>query len=209
MAVDTIDPRERLREGFLAVRYGATPTDWEETAGESHFVELIDGRLIVHSPAGLRHQRIFGFLHQLVAGHVERNGLGEVLSGPFTMDLGVQRKFEPDLIFVALRSSELVTHDRLLGAADLVIEIASPSTAAYDRGEKRECYRVGRVGEYWMIDPAARRIAVDAPAGQELGSYAEGWVESNKCPGFAVRAEWFWVDPLPRVVDCIAAMTGR
>ena len=40
----------------------------------------------------------------------------------------------------------------------LVVEVLSPSTAAYDRGEKFDAYRLlPTLQEYLLVDPAARR----------------------------------------------------
>ncbi len=209
MVVKTLHSADATDDPFLSVRYGATVADWEETAGPRRFVELIDGRLIMHSPAGLDHQIKFGFLHHLLYSFVESRDMGLVLSGPFTMDLGLERKFEPDLIFVSRRTMENLTEDRLLGPADLAIEIASASTRWYDRGEKRECYRVGRVAEYIMIDAFCELVTLDRPAGRECLSVKEGWVESEACKGFAFRAEWLWKDPLPAVAACLAELAQR
>lgn len=209
MVVQTVNELGEIQNEFLAVRYGATPQDWEAAADEKRFVELIDGRLIMHSPAGLTHQRLFGLLHLLVATYVERRHLGEILTGPFVMDLALERKFEADIIFLTPKTTANLAEDRLIGPADLAIEIASPSTKAYDQGEKRECYRVGRVGEYWMIDPFSKTVTLDRPAGQEIGVYHDGWVDSEACPGFAVRAEWLWQEPLPAVAGCLNELERR
>ncbi|TWT45839.1 hypothetical protein RAS1_22740 [Phycisphaerae bacterium RAS1] len=186
--------------------YGCAPADWEEASSERRFVELIDGRILVHSPAGLGHQRLFDFCYRLLGGYVEAKNLGEVLAGPFTMELALERKFEPDIIFVSNKTRANLTDDRLLGPADLAIEIASPSTRAYDRTEKRECYRVGGVREYWMIDPIDRKVTLDRPAGVQLAELGAGCVESATCPGFRIQAEWLWADPLPSVQACLAQL---
>jgi Uma2 family endonuclease len=86
-------------DAALLVYYGRTPQDWEESSSEKRFIEFIDGRLLVHLPAGLTHQRLFGFLHHLLAAYVEHHGAGEVLTGPFAMELSLERKFEPDIIY--------------------------------------------------------------------------------------------------------------
>jgi Uma2 family endonuclease len=201
-----IEETGKLDETALLTYYGCTPADWEEASNEKRFIEFIDGRLIVHSPAGLRHQQLFGFLYRLVGDFVEQRKLGEVLSGPFAMELSAERKFEPDLMFLSRRTLGNLTDDRLLGPADFAIEIASPSTAGYDRGEKRECYRVGGVREYWMIDPQAKLVVVDRPAGHEVAKLAQGQVESQLLPGFGLRAEWLWRDPLPPVAECLGGL---
>lgn len=208
-AVQLSKPAAHDGNEYLHVRYGATPQDWEETADESRFVELIDGRLILHSPISTRHADIQAFLQAYLYQYVRRRKLGKVLAGPFTMDLGLERKFEPDLIFVRQRVLENLADDRLLGPADLAIEIASPSTRSYDRGEKRECYRVGRVAEYIMIDSYSKTVTLDRPAGHEIACLGSGWIESETCKGFALRAEWLWTDPLPDPDACLKEIDNR
>jgi Uma2 family endonuclease len=193
-----------IDEACLLTYYGCTPADWEEASSDHRFVEYIDGRLIVHSPVSLRHARLFGFLHELLQRFVRGQQPGEVLAGPFAMELSIDRKFEPDLIFVSAARQANLTPDRLLGPADLAIEIASPSTRSYDRGEKRECYRVGGVREYWMIDGIQRLMTLDRPAGVEVAATSAGIVRSATCPGFWLRAEWCWQEPPPSVDDCLA-----
>lgn len=46
------------------------------------------------------------------------------------------------------------------GPADLVIEVALPGHEAQDREVKARLYAAGGVPEYWVIDPAARRVEV-------------------------------------------------
>jgi len=203
MIVQAVNELGELQDDVLLVRYGASPEDWERAADSTHFVEFIDGRLIMHSPVALVHARIGTFLHSLLHLYIERSNLGELLAGPFAMDLGLARKFEPDLLFVSKDKCKHLREDRLEGPADLAIEIASPSTRSYDQGDKRECYRVGRVGEYWMIDPYDRLIIADKPAGNELGRFSRGWVESSLCSGFRLRAEWLWGERPPKVEECL------
>ena len=194
----------RVRDDLLAIRFGSTSADWEEAANPEDFVELLDGRLIMHSPVSLIHAELFGFLHWLLKGFVDARGLGKVLAGPFTMDLSEDRKFEPDIMFLAKSRLGSLQPDRVSGPADLAIEIASPSTAVYDRTEKREAYRVGGIREYWMIDPYQHSILVDRPAGHEAGRFESGVVAAQLCPGFFIRAEWLWGDPLPQVQTCLS-----
>ncbi len=54
----------------------------------------------------------------------------------------------------------VLTDSRIVGAPDLVIEIASPSTAGYDRREKQDAYAQTGVREYWITDPASKTIEV-------------------------------------------------
>ena len=50
--------------------------------------------------------------------------------------------------------------DGVHGAADVVIEVASPSTSVRDLMLKREIYRRGGVPEYWVVDPEAETVTL-------------------------------------------------
>lgn len=58
---------------------------------------------------------------------------------------------------------------------DLVMEVASPSTAANDLGWKRELYQRLEVQEYWRFDPTGGRLYGKPIAGERLvaGRYEE------------------------------------
>jgi Uma2 family endonuclease len=49
---------------------------------------------------------------------------------------------------------------RIIGAPDLVVEIASPGTATLDRISKYEVYARYGVPEYWIVKPTDRTIEV-------------------------------------------------
>ena len=53
-----------------------------------------------------------------------------------------------------------LTGKRIEGVLDLVVEIASPGTAAYDRREKQDAYALSGIPEYWWIEPANRTVEV-------------------------------------------------
>lgn len=207
--IQVLDDRGNHLDEYLLVRYGATAQEWEEASNANTFVEFIDGKLIVHSPASLVHSRLFDLIHRLLGDFVERRHLGEVLCGPFTMELSLERKFEPDIMFLSHETRRRLADDRLRGPADLAIEIASKSTRAYDRSEKRECYRVGGVREYWMVDPYDKRVIVDRPAGHEIARVSTGRVDCETCPDLWLLAEWLWQDPLPAVADCLKTILGE
>lgn len=209
MVVKTYEIDSVVNQDFLHVRYGATPKDWEEMADKTRFVELIEGRLIVHSPVATGHQEIVGFLHFLLRYHLALKQLGKVFLGPFTMDLGFSRKFQPDLFFVGTGRPAQLIEDRLLGPADLAIEVGSRSTQHYDQGEKRDYYAEAEVGEYWIVDPFAEKIFVDRPAGTRVLEVERGILDSTACPGWWIRAEWLWEEELPNPLSCIEEILSR
>jgi Uma2 family endonuclease len=76
----------------------------------------------------------------------------------------------------------------ILGAPDLVIEVASPGTATYDRDDKRHAYERAGVPEYWIVDPAAKTVELFVLEGTSyvlVGAYQdESRVPSTILPGF-------------------------
>jgi len=116
--------------------------------------ELVDG-VVVTSPSPSRvHQRILVALLEQLIPFMKRTG-GEVLPD---MDLEVNPRtvYQPDLICFARSLPDVPT--RVVAPPDLVIEIFSPSTKAFDLTTKRDDYERFGVGEYWTIDPADARV---------------------------------------------------
>ena len=68
-------------------------------------------------------------------------------------------------------------------APDIVMEVASPSTARHDIGAKRELYARLGISEYWRVDPTGGRLYGDALVGERLvdGRYSriEGWLDAE------------------------------
>jgi Uma2 family endonuclease len=114
---------------------------------------------------------------------------------------------EPDIIFVSRENLERLKESHLEGPADLVIEIISRESLERDRGEKLEEYEEGGVREYWLIDPD-RKEAEFYLLGEE-GNYrlifggSVGEYRSEVVPGFWLRVDWLWEEPLPMVLDVI------
>jgi Uma2 family endonuclease len=124
--------------------------------------QLIGGQLVVSPSPTLQHQRVLGRIFRIVSGFVEENGLGEVLIAPIDLRLEDSDVYQPDLVFVAAADGDRLGERAIEGAPDLVVEVLSPSTAGYDLRQKRDAYERHGVKEYWIVDPAARRIEVYA-----------------------------------------------
>lgn len=71
---------------------------------------------------------------------------------------------EPDFVFVRGERRGIISDRGLEAAPDLVIEVASPSTAFRDRSLKRERYAHFGVPEYWIVDPQRAQVEVHRPA---------------------------------------------
>jgi Uma2 family endonuclease len=207
--------RRRLREviGEIPSRRPEKITyeeflDW---ADEDTLAEWVNGEVVMYSPASEPHQRIVGFLLTVMRIFVEQRDLGTVLSAPFQMKLEHSGR-EPDLVFVAQEHLDRLKETYLEGPADLVVEIVSPESEGRDRGEKFYEYARGGVPEYWLIDPQARWAEFyHLKAGHYRSAFGgdEGVYCAETLPGFRLRVEWLWQEPLPAIEDVLLEVSGE
>jgi Uma2 family endonuclease len=185
------------------------PVSFEEFlawADEDTRAEWVDGKVVPMSPANRAHQDLLFFLARLVVAHVEARRLGWVYFAPFLMRLPTRPSGrEPDLLFVANEHADRLRDTFLDGPADLVVEVASPESAARDRGEKFLEYEAAGVPEYWLIDPLREEAGfyrLGADGRYRLAPLdADGWYHSTVLPGFRLRPDWLWQHPLPPLAE--------
>ena len=82
-------------------------------------------------------------------------------------------------------------------APDMVVEVASPSTAAIDRLSKYDVYAHAGVPEYWIVKPDARTVEVlvlDGETYRSLGIFeGQAILPSQVVPALPVHVEQFFV----------------
>ncbi len=190
---------------YLIRKFGVSEEEYDQLTDEDTKADLFDGTLIIHSPASIRHEDIFGFLFFLMRGYTEDKQLGKVLGSRATMHLAHCRKFEPDILFVRKERLELLKDKELEGAADMVVEIISAWTRDYDLREKRQVYHEAGIDEIWFIDDEERKIVVDRREGKKYttDTTTSGKLDSEVMHGFFVQPEWFWQDILPNPFFCL------
>ena len=186
--------------------------EFVEWLDEDTWAEWVDGEVVVLSPASIKHQRIARFLTMTLGLYVQERDLGEVLTAPFLMKLPeeLRRGREPDLLFVAKEHLDRLRETYLDGPADLVVEIVSPESRLRERGDKRAEYEAAGIPEYWLIDPERQDLELNRLDGR--GRYrpvepdAEGYYASEVIPGFRLKAEWLWPEPLPSPLTVLAEL---
>lgn len=110
------------------------------------------------------------------------------------MKLSPHDVLEPDLVVVSTARAEIILPSHVEGPPDLVIEILSPSTRAFDRGEKFALYERLGVAEYWIVDTDAKAIEQYYRAGDRLtheGSH-ESAIVPRTYPGVTINLENVW-----------------
>jgi len=208
----TVSPPEAaLRRRLLEVLQAPVQPDrvtYEEFlawADEDTLAEWVDGEIVMSSPASRPHQDVSGFLNSVLRALVEHHALGVVLPAPFQMKLARSGR-EPDLLFVASDHLHRLRATYLDGPADLAVEIVSPESVGRDRGEKFTEYEAGGVPEYWLLDPQrqwAEFYHLRDGRYRLVWAGAEGEYRSAVLPGFWLRVEWLWQQPLPPVLDVL------
>jgi Uma2 family endonuclease len=152
----------------LPVDRPLTVADLDLTPDDGRRYELDDGVLVV-SPAPMPiHQRV---LHRLqVCLQAACPAEFEVLPGPGVQLSEIQYRI-PDLI-VARSQSIAITDKNVIRPPELTVEIASPSTAHYDRNRKKTVYAEFGIPAYWIVTPDLDNPSITA-YGLTCGTYAE------------------------------------
>jgi Uma2 family endonuclease len=134
--------------------YAALPED-------GHRYEIVDGVLLDMMPApGIPHQNAAQWLFRYLAACIIDTNFGKVFMAPIDVELMPGAVFQPDIVVILNDGLHKISESHIVGAPDLIVEVASPRTAKYDQTTKREAYAFAGVTEYWLVDPAAHTIEV-------------------------------------------------
>lgn len=174
-----------------------TVTDLDLTPDDGCRYELDDGVLVV-SPAPVTiHQRVLHRLEFLLETACPPDF--EVLPGPGVVMSEIQYRI-PDLVVV--RADTVGVADKnVTKPPELVVEIASPSTAHYDRGRKKIVYAEFGIPGYWIVVPDP-----DQPSLTAFTLTRDGYTEV----GGAVGEQRFATDtPFPVEIVPAALVTAR
>lgn len=120
--------------------------------------EIIGGTLIMSPTPNYRHQWCSGQLYVRLAAAAPADLA--VIYAPFDWRPPTPHRdnFQPDLLVFRKAEADLLGPLRAIPL--LVVEILSPSNAAYDTGWKRVEYQRLQVPAYWIVDAAAPSVTV-------------------------------------------------
>ena len=71
------------------------------------------------------------------------------------------RSPQPDFVVVLASRTSIIRDRRIRGVPDVIVEILSLGTTAYDQQVKLEAYARAGVPEYAIVDPATRTVSHD------------------------------------------------
>lgn len=150
--------------------------------------ELVRGEVHVTPAPATRHQAVVQNLSGNLWPFVIKNHLGEVWPAPLDVRLSNDTALQPDLIFISNARAGIIQENWIAGAPDLVVEVLSPSTAAYDRATKLPIYGEAGVLEVWLIESRVKTVEVLKLQGKKYfveATYARDQVlTSNVFPGW-------------------------
>ncbi len=153
--------------------------------------ELINGQFYDMSAPSRMHQRILMFLSNKIANYINaKNGACEVYSAPFAVQLFQDNKtvVEPDISVIC--DPNKLTDRGCTGAPDWIIEITSPSNSSHDYVKKLNLYMDAEVREYWIVDPAQKRVCGYCLAKEQFKMTTHTFQDNIKAGIY----DDFWID---------------
>ena len=120
--------------------------------------QIIENHLIMSPPPMDIHQEILNEINFSIFSFLKKHPIGKIRIAPYGVYLDEKNVFEPDLIFISNENLHKIKRNGLHGTPDLVIEILSPSTAKYDKVQKKNLYERHGVREYWIVDPETKEV---------------------------------------------------
>ena len=158
--------------------------------------EIVNGVLLMTPAPSWPHQEIVGEFFAYLRTHIRTAGLGGVFTAPIDVELSPKDVFQPDVVVLLKASREKLKERHIVGAPDLVVEVASPSTAIIDRLNKYDAYARAGVPEYWIANPQTRSVEVmvlDNGEYHSSGVYrGQDMLPSRVVPGLPVHVEQFF-----------------
>ena len=135
-----------------------TVEDLEKFPDNGYRYEIIDGDLMMSLAPSKKHQRVLGRLFRLFDQAATDSASGEVFFSPVDVRFSRYDQVQPDLIFIRNERSGIYQGSTVSGAADIVVEVLSPSTRNFDEVAKFRLFQTHGVPEYWIVDPVSSSI---------------------------------------------------
>ena len=158
--------------------------------------EIADGVLLLTPSSTGSHQDTIGEVCFYLRSHIKLAGLGLVIQAPFIVELSAKDVFQPDIVVVMNAHLDRVQEKRVVGAPDLVVEVSTSGTAAFDRLTRYDTYEYTGVQEYWILKLERRTVEIFVLEGDEYHSlgvfHGEQKVPSRLISWLSVRVDQFF-----------------
>lgn len=161
---------------FIAEHYLA----WENARSDKN--EFLRGEVFAMVGATRKHVTVAVNMATILSTHLRGSGCRAYVSDMKLRIEAADAFFYPDVLVTCdAKDHEAETY---MVSAVLIVEVLSPSTEAYDRGDKFAAYRkLPTLREYLLIDPESRRVEI-------YRAGTEGrWVLTDLDPAGTLRLE--------------------
>jgi Uma2 family endonuclease len=174
-----------------------TYQDYAAIPENGHRYEVVNGVLYMSPAPNVWHQNTIGEIFAYLRDFVRVNRLGRAFIAPLDVELSYENVVQPDALVLLSEHFDRITKSRIIGAPDLVVEVASPSTSRHDLHAKLDSYTNAGVPEYWVVNPEAQTVellALQDGVYVSLGIFSgQATLPSQILPDFPVEVELFFV----------------
>lgn len=119
---------------------------------------LIDGKIFMMSPRPrVEHATVCTNIASEFRSYLKGKTCRAFCDG-VDVFLDENNRFIPDTMIVC--NPDIIKHDGIYGAPDLVVEVLSKTTAKNDRSKKKYTYAKYGVKEYWIVDTWSKSVEV-------------------------------------------------
>jgi len=188
-------PEQILLKGdYIVFKPDYSEEEFWQIANEDTNFELIDGVLVIHSPASTEHEEIFQYLLTFINYYLSITNQGKVFGSRLVMRLSEKWNPEPDLMIILPENYHKISESKINGIADIIIEILSNSTREMDITKKLPKYLAAGAKEVWIIDPKTHCIEIHKPK-QDMKMIQENQeilITTPLLSGFEFNAQWIW-----------------
>src|SRR5947209_3912937 len=101
-----------------------TYDDYAALPDDGHRYEIVNGVLVMAPAPSPEHQDIVGEIFSYLRTHVKLAGLGRVFTSPINVELEPKNVFQPDVVVILNAHLDRVAKKKIIGAPDLVVEVA-------------------------------------------------------------------------------------
>jgi Uma2 family endonuclease len=137
-----------------------TIADWEKLPDDGNRYEIINGVLYMTTAPSFFHQWIVRRLDRFVGVPAETQGLAYAAVAPVGLIMPGCDPVQPDFVIVLKHHAEIIRERRIMGVPNLIVEVMSPGSIAYDLGLKLETYAQAAVPEYAVVNPAEQTLSL-------------------------------------------------
>ena len=169
--------------------------------------DLIEGVMIVATPASYEHERLQSFIMLTMGLFVETRGLGQVMGSNLAFRMSDVNVFQPDVSFIRRDRLHLAREVYFAGPPDIAVEIVSPSSRHYDEVEKKINYARFGVGEYWLIDPLTRQAVFYSQVNGQFVpiTSTSDRIQSEILAGYWLRLDWLFPPSGAKTIRAVEA----